>query len=175
MFTNASRIATLRAVSSSSLPRRVAQPFAASNVFTSGQAVENFRALHSKRLAPTYAFNISVRHSRRFIREPSQRSRRTISDVSNGAHVKKRNVYIALGSNMGNRVAMIEQACKEMEANGKIRIVRTSSLWESKAMYVLDQDNFVNGVCEVCYPCLLPLNILTRLDRDGTIANRASG
>lgn len=51
---------------------------------------------------------------------------------------------------MGDRTAMIEQACKEMESTGKIRIVRTSSLWESKAMYVLDQDNFVNGVCEVC-------------------------
>lgn len=45
---------------------------------------------------------------------------------------------------------MIEQACREMEASGKIRIVQTSSLWESKAMYVLDQDNFVNGACEVC-------------------------
>jgi hypothetical protein len=50
---------------------------------------------------------------------------------------------------MGDRVAMIEKACKEMEATGKIRLVRTSSLWETKAMYVEDQDNFVNGVCEV--------------------------
>lgn len=171
MFTNASRVATLRAVSSSGLPLRIAQSFAASSVFTSGQAVENFRALHSKRPACTYTFNTSVGHPRRFIQEPSQRSRRTISDVCDGAHAKKRNVYIALGSNMGNRVAMIEQACKEMEANGKMRIVRTSSLWESKAMYVLDQDNFVNGVCEVCYPYLLPATILIRLDRDCTIAN----
>jgi 2-amino-4-hydroxy-6-hydroxymethyldihydropteridine diphosphokinase/dihydropteroate synthase len=50
---------------------------------------------------------------------------------------------------MGDRVAMIEQACKEMEASGKIAIVRTSNLWETKAMYVLDQDHFVNGACEV--------------------------
>ena len=54
---------------------------------------------------------------------------------------------------MGDRVAMIEQACKEMESSGKITIVRTSSLWETKAMYVLDQDNFVNGVCEVYCTC----------------------
>lgn len=57
--------------------------------------------------------------------------------------------FVALGSNMGDRVAMIEQACKEMEASGKIKIKRTSSLWETKAMYVVDQDKFVNGACEV--------------------------
>jgi 2-amino-4-hydroxy-6-hydroxymethyldihydropteridine diphosphokinase/dihydropteroate synthase len=57
--------------------------------------------------------------------------------------------FIALGSNLGDRVAMIETACKEMNQSGKIRVLRTSSLWETKAMYVLDQDKFVNGVCEV--------------------------
>lgn len=57
--------------------------------------------------------------------------------------------FIALGSNLGERVSMIEKACNEMEATGVIRIRRTSSLWETRAMYVLDQDNFVNGVCEV--------------------------
>lgn len=57
--------------------------------------------------------------------------------------------YIALGSNLGDRVAMIEDALRRMESTRKIRILRTSSLWETKAMYVLDQDKFVNGVCEV--------------------------
>jgi hypothetical protein len=57
--------------------------------------------------------------------------------------------YVALGSNMGDRVAMVEQACKLMEATGEVKILRTSSLYETKAMYVLDQDNFVNGACEV--------------------------
>ncbi|KAI0160403.1 Dihydropteroate synthase [Xylariaceae sp. FL1272] len=56
--------------------------------------------------------------------------------------------YIALGSNLGDRVAMIEQACREMDARG-IKIKRTSSLWETEPMYVLDQDRFVNGACEV--------------------------
>jgi hypothetical protein len=62
---------------------------------------------------------------------------------------KMSRAFIALGSNMGDRIAMIEQACKEMEATGKIKITRTSSLWETKAMYVLDQNNFVNGACQV--------------------------
>ncbi|EUC36599.1 hypothetical protein COCCADRAFT_34117 [Bipolaris zeicola 26-R-13] len=63
---------------------------------------------------------------------------------------------------MGDRAAMIEQACKEMESGEKIRIIRTSSLWESKAMYVLDQDNFVNGVCEI-ETSLSPIELLDEL------------
>jgi hypothetical protein len=57
--------------------------------------------------------------------------------------------FIALGSNMGDRVSLIEQACKHIDASPNIQILRTSSLYETKAMYVLDQDNFVNGACEV--------------------------
>jgi 2-amino-4-hydroxy-6-hydroxymethyldihydropteridine diphosphokinase/dihydropteroate synthase len=57
--------------------------------------------------------------------------------------------FIALGSNLGDRVAMIEHACQWMEKGGQIKVLRTSSLWETKAMYVLDQDEFVNGACEV--------------------------
>jgi len=56
--------------------------------------------------------------------------------------------YIALGSNMGDRIAWIEKACNEMDARG-IKVKRTSSLWETEPMYVLDQDRFVNGACEV--------------------------
>lgn len=60
-----------------------------------------------------------------------------------------RTAYIALGSNVGDRISMIEQACKEMDSRG-IKVKRTSSLWETEPMYVLDQDRFVNGACEVC-------------------------
>ena len=60
----------------------------------------------------------------------------------------KRTAYIALGSNMGDRIAWIEKACNEMDARD-ITVKRTSSLWETEPMYVLDQDRFVNGVCEV--------------------------
>jgi 2-amino-4-hydroxy-6-hydroxymethyldihydropteridine diphosphokinase/dihydropteroate synthase len=57
--------------------------------------------------------------------------------------------FIALGSNVGDRVEMIEQACLEMDRIG-IKVKRTSSLFETAPMYVLDQDPFINGVCEVC-------------------------
>ncbi|KAL7629076.1 trifunctional dihydropteroate synthetase [Parahypoxylon ruwenzoriense] len=65
-----------------------------------------------------------------------------------GRRPGKRTAYIALGSNVGDRVSMIEQACKEMDSRG-ITVKRTSSLWETEPMYVLDQDRFVNGACEV--------------------------
>ena len=56
--------------------------------------------------------------------------------------------FIALGSNIGDRIEMLEKACSEMERSG-IKIKRTSSLFETTPMYVLDQDLFLNGVCEV--------------------------
>lgn len=61
---------------------------------------------------------------------------------------RSRKAYVALGSNLGDRISMLEKALLEMSARG-IKIKRTSSLWETKPMYVLDQDNFVNGACEV--------------------------
>ena len=66
-----------------------------------------------------------------------------------------RRAFVALGSNMGDRVAMIEQACNEIDASPDVKILQTSSLYETKAMYVLDQDNFVNGACEVHRTVLL--------------------
>lgn len=70
-----------------------------------------------------------------------------LATASGRRHFQK--AYIALGSNLGDRIGWIEKACQQMDARG-IRVVRTSSLWETKPMYVLDQDEFVNGVCEVC-------------------------
>ncbi|KAK7423470.1 trifunctional dihydropteroate synthetase [Neonectria magnoliae] len=61
---------------------------------------------------------------------------------------RARTAYIALGSNLGDRVAEIERACNEMDRRG-IKVRRTSSLWETEPMYVKDQDRFVNGACEV--------------------------
>jgi hypothetical protein len=62
--------------------------------------------------------------------------------------------YIALGSNMGDRIGMIEQACNTLTSRG-ITVKRTSSLWETEPMYVLDQENFINGACEVSEKHLL--------------------
>jgi hypothetical protein len=85
---------------------------------------------------------------------------------------QKHTAYVALGSNLGDRIAMIEQACTEMEASGRIKILRTSSLWETKAMYVPDQDKFVNGACEVrCWSCEYVSINLTYTDRNLAVPN----
>ncbi|KAL2109550.1 hypothetical protein VUR80DRAFT_2328 [Thermomyces stellatus] len=74
---------------------------------------------------------------------------------------RRKRAYVALGSNVGDRVAMIERACREMDVRG-VRVVRTSGLWETAPMYVLDQDKFINGVCEV-ETDLEPLALLDEL------------
>ncbi|PFH56432.1 hypothetical protein XA68_16527 [Ophiocordyceps unilateralis] len=71
--------------------------------------------------------------------------------------------YIALGSNLGDRVGWIETACREMDRRG-IRVTRTSSLWETPPMYVTDQDRFINGACEV-ETQLDPLPLLDQLQQ----------
>lgn len=70
--------------------------------------------------------------------------------------------FIALGSNIGDRVEMIEKACLELD-RANIKVKRTSSLFETTPMYVLDQDTFINGVCEVRFSfisCFLLSQIL---------------
>ncbi|KAG6038879.1 hypothetical protein E4U19_007925 [Claviceps sp. Clav32 group G5] len=74
---------------------------------------------------------------------------------------RTKKAYIALGSNLGDRVAEIERACNEMDRRG-IRVKRTSSLWETEPMYVLDQERFLNGACEV-ETDLEPLALLDEL------------
>ena len=64
--------------------------------------------------------------------------------LPNGSH----RVYIALGSNVGDRIANIELACQQMHDRG-IKVTRTSALYETKAMYLEDQQSFINGACEV--------------------------
>jgi dihydroneopterin aldolase len=63
-------------------------------------------------------------------------------------HYRIHRAFIAIGSNVGDRLSMIEEACKIMDSEA-IKVVRTSSLYETKAMYVVDQDQFLNGVCQV--------------------------
>ena len=71
------------------------------------------------------------------------------SKAENSKSTSPSRYFIALGSNVGNRFEMIEQACREMD-DANVRVLRTSGLWETQAMYVEDQPSFLNGVCEVC-------------------------
>ncbi|EME79075.1 uncharacterized protein MYCFIDRAFT_143607 [Pseudocercospora fijiensis CIRAD86] len=70
--------------------------------------------------------------------------------------------FIALGSNVGDRLDAIEQACVALEKDHTIRILETSPLYETKAMYVEDQESFLNGVCKI-QTDLSPMQLLDHL------------
>lgn len=77
-----------------------------------------------------------------------QRSRRQTRNFSSRLD-REGGVFIALGSNLGDRVQAIEDACHAIDDDPDMHIVRTSCLYETKPMYVEDQELFLNGVCEV--------------------------
>jgi 2-amino-4-hydroxy-6-hydroxymethyldihydropteridine diphosphokinase len=54
---------------------------------------------------------------------------------------------IAFGSNIGDREANINEALRILKQ--KIKIIKTSSLYETKPMYLEKQDWFLNGVAIV--------------------------
>lgn len=65
---------------------------------------------------------------------------------------KQRHACIALGSNMDGRLKPIEEACREINKLPKTKVVQLSHLWNTKAEYVENQDDFLNGVCAVGKP-----------------------
>lgn len=69
--------------------------------------------------------------------------------------------WIALGSNLGNRVENLEGALKKLAQN--VRICSTSFLYKSTAMYYRDQPDFLNAVCEVIFLGLLLIRTFPRL------------
>ena len=54
-------------------------------------------------------------------------------------------VYISIGSNIGNRASNIQSALARLKEYG--HIVKTSFLYESKPMYYTDQASFLNAAC----------------------------
>ncbi|KND88785.1 Folic acid synthesis protein fol1 [Tolypocladium ophioglossoides CBS 100239] len=123
----------------------------------------NWRHLHSGAVALPTTRCAQRSTSSRALRPASRPwlSRRPHSGCACHGASRKETAYIALGSNLGDRVAEIEKACNEMDRRG-IRVKRTSSLWETEPMYVADQDRFINGACEVETE-LEPLALLDQL------------
>ncbi|KAI7903788.1 Dihydropteroate synthase-like protein [Cokeromyces recurvatus] len=71
-------------------------------------------------------------------------------------------VYIAFGSNMGDRVKNIKMALDMLEREGKSIVLDTSSLYETPAMYYTEQPAFLNGACKIA-TCLEPYALLDTL------------
>jgi dihydroneopterin aldolase/2-amino-4-hydroxy-6-hydroxymethyldihydropteridine diphosphokinase/dihydropteroate synthase len=72
-------------------------------------------------------------------------------------------VFVALGSNLGDRYKNINDAVVEMERRG-LKVKKTSSLYQSAPMYVTDQPTFLNGVCQVFVSSTFPRFILMGID-----------
>lgn len=68
---------------------------------------------------------------------------------SSGISKKSNTVYIAFGSNIGNRFENITKAIDLLNINDSIKVLRTSSTFESEPMYFEDQNQFLNGVLEI--------------------------
>ncbi|MDH7576685.1 MAG: 2-amino-4-hydroxy-6-hydroxymethyldihydropteridine diphosphokinase [Bacillota bacterium] len=67
-----------------------------------------------------------------------------------GESFKKRHrVYLGLGSNLGDRVANLRLARRELGSHPQIRINRASSIYESEPVGFLDQGWFLNQVVEI--------------------------
>ncbi|MCQ2789054.1 MAG: 2-amino-4-hydroxy-6-hydroxymethyldihydropteridine diphosphokinase [bacterium] len=58
-------------------------------------------------------------------------------------------VYLCLGSNKGDRVGYIQQACSLLGNSEGIKIVRTSSFYETQPWLEKDMPWFVNAVVEI--------------------------
>ena len=56
-------------------------------------------------------------------------------------------VYLALGSNLGDREALLNEAIERLAKEG-VETVRRSSILETAPAYVLDQPHFLNMVIE---------------------------
>lgn len=73
----------------------------------------------------------------------------------------KKLVYLSLGSNLGDREANLQAAADCINASG-IRVIRCSSTYETRPMYLRDQPLFLNLVLEV-ETDILPRLLLRKL------------
>lgn len=81
-----------------------------------------------------------------------------------------KNVYLGLGSNVGDRAAMLRQAVKSLNASG-VEVVRTSSVYETEPMELREQNWFLN-MAAACRTELFPLQLLQRLKKIETSLGR---
>ncbi|MBM3768512.1 MAG: 2-amino-4-hydroxy-6-hydroxymethyldihydropteridine diphosphokinase [Acidobacteria bacterium] len=72
-------------------------------------------------------------------------------------------IYLGLGSNIGDRRALLEDALQRIAASG-ITITKRSTIVETEPAYVLDQPRFLNMVIEA-QTTLMPRALLQTLQR----------
>ncbi len=58
-------------------------------------------------------------------------------------------VFLGLGSNLGNKLENLKKSITRISLNDHIEILSRSNIYESKPMYNLKQDDFLNMVVEI--------------------------
>ncbi|KAJ2503254.1 trifunctional dihydropteroate synthetase [Coemansia sp. RSA 1972] len=130
---------------------RSVDDFSASSALTSGVASLNLSAVASA--APTPQYSGSP------VAGPS------VVAAINDADADTHSAYIALGSNVGDRLANLHQALVYLNTDlPQSRLVDTSFLYETAPMYMTDQPLFLNAACKV-QTKLEPLMLLDELKR----------
>lgn len=74
---------------------------------------------------------------------PSRRSNKKSGSESDGA-----DIYISLGSNIGNREDNLRKAVDLINSNPVIKIIKVSSIYETEPMYLKEQNSFYNIVLQ---------------------------
>lgn len=83
------------------------------------------------------------------IRKPNAPIPLPFSCISVKVYRQWHTAYLAVGSNIGDKVQYINGAIRALTAHPQIRVKKVSDLIQSKPYGVLDQDDFLNGVLEI--------------------------
>lgn len=98
------------------------------------------RALKPRAIAFATGPSVEITRSKRFYTTEASSFRAENDDL----HI----AYLGLGSNLGDSAALLSAALEELEKRD-IKVLRTSSMYETAPMYVEDQPRFLNAVCKV--------------------------
>jgi 2-amino-4-hydroxy-6-hydroxymethyldihydropteridine diphosphokinase len=60
------------------------------------------------------------------------------------------NIFLALGSNKGNRLEFIRAAINKIHGDDSCKVLKCSSIYETTPYGKVDQPNFLNAVIEIC-------------------------
>ncbi|KAH8919827.1 Dihydropteroate synthase [Atractiella rhizophila] len=80
---------------------------------------------------------------------------------------RRKEAFIALGTNLGERYENVRNALKRLEADDRVKVEETSGLYESEPMYVTDQPRFLNAVIKISTTLSQPalLSYLKQIER----------